>query len=258
MLETEVALLNSHSRFSRALAQRLSILILVPTVALTTASFGGSSYDGPAQLPVATVASAMSDSPAPGSLISVNAGGNLQSALNSASCGDTIQLQAGATFSGNFTLPAKNCTDSDWIIIRTSSPDSALPGEWQRITPCYAGVGSMEGRPVYNCPNPQNVLAKVQMPSTGNGPFQLATGANFYRFIGLEITRTNGLGGNAALISLQGTADHIILDRSWVHGNAQDETSDGFAMSGGTYIAVVQSYFSDFHCISDVGTCTEA
>jgi len=257
MLETEVTLRNSHSRFSRALAQRLSVLILLPTVALTTASFGGS-YDGPAQLPIATVPSSMSNSPAPGSLISVNAGGNLQSALNGAACGDTIQLQAGATFTGNFTLPAKHCTDSDWIIIRTSSPDSALPVEGQRVTPCYAGVASLEGRPAYNCPNPQDVLAKVQLAKTGNGPFQIANGANYYRFVGLEITRANELGGNASLISLQGTADHIIVDRSWLHGNAQDETSDGFAASGGTYIAVVDSYFSDFHCISGVGSCTDA
>jgi hypothetical protein len=226
------------------------------TFSLTvTASTG---YDGPAQLPKVTMATAMSDSPAPGALVSVNAGGDLQTALTNASCGDTIQLQAGATFTGSFTLPAKNCTDGDWIIIRTSSPDSALPAEGQRVTPCYAGVASLQGRPAYSCQNPQNVLAKVEMAKTGNGPFQIANGANFYRFVGLEITRANGLRGNGALMELVGTADHIILDRSWLHGNAQDETNDGFAMSGGTYIAVIDSYFNDFHCISDKGSCTDA
>jgi len=48
----------------------------------------------------------------------VNAGGNFQAALNSASCGDTISLQAGAAFTGTFTLPAKSCDDNHWIIIR--------------------------------------------------------------------------------------------------------------------------------------------
>ncbi|MGO9073110.1 MAG: putative Ig domain-containing protein, partial [Terriglobales bacterium] len=240
-----------------------TVLVTDATGKTATGTFGltvvaSNGYDGPAQLPLKTVASAMSQTPAPGSLISVNASGNLQSALNSAACGDVIQLQAGATFSGNFTLPAKNCTDSDWIIIRTSSPDSALPAEGQRVTPCYAGVSSLEGRPAYNCQNPQDVLAKVEMVKTGNGPFQIANGANFYRFVGLEITRTNGLRGNGALITLLGTADHIIVDRSWLHGNTQDETNDGFAMSGGTYIAVVDSYFSDFHCIADKGSCTDA
>jgi hypothetical protein len=228
------------------------------TVGFSIAVQASSGYDGPAQLPIATVATAMSQTPAQGSVISVNSGGNLQTALNSAQCGDVIQLQAGATFTGMFTLPAKNCSDSNWIIIRTSSPDSDLPAEGSRVTPCYAGVASLVGRPAYTCTDPQNVLAKVEMVNPGNGPFQLANGADFYRFIGLEITRANGIKGNGALISLNGTANEIILDRSWLHGNPQDETNDGFAMSGGTSIAVIDSYFNDFHCISDVGSCTDA
>jgi hypothetical protein len=217
-----------------------------------------SGYDGPAQLPIATIATAMSDTPAPGGVVNVNSGGNLQSALNSVQCGQTIQLQAGATFSGPFTIPAKNCNNQNWIIIRTSASDNQLPAEGQRVTPCYAGVSSLEGRPAYSCQNPTNVLAKVQMANGGNGPFNIANGANFYRFIGLEITRATGTKGSAQLISLSGTADHIIVDRSWLHGQAQDETRDGFAAAGGTYIAVINSYLNDFHCISGTGSCTDS
>lgn len=217
-----------------------------------------SGFDGPAQLPTVTVAAAMANSPAPGTVTTVNSTTNLQLALNAVECGQTIQLQAGATFAGTFTLPAKNCNLNEWIIIRTTSPDSALPVEGQRATPCYAGVSSLPGRPAYNCSNPQNVFAKVEQTGTSNGPFKLANGANFYRFIGLEITRASGIKGPAGLISLSGTADHIIVDRSWLHGNPQDETSDGFEMSGGTNIAVIDSYFSDFHCIAVTGTCTDA
>jgi len=218
----------------------------------------GSGYDGPAQLPLVTVASSMADSPAPGSVINVNAGGNLQTALNSAQCGDTIQLQAGATFTGPFNVPAKGCDAKHWVIIRTSSPDSALPQEGQRLTPCYGGVGSLEGRPAYNCSNPKNVLAKVQMAKAANGPFFFAPGANFYRILGLEITRAAGFSGSSVLVVFQGTADHIIVDRSWLHGNAQDEVRDGVAVSGGTYVAVIDSYFNDFHCIGGTGTCTDS
>ena len=39
-----------------------------------------------------------------GKMISVNAGGNLQTAIDQANPGDVIELQAGATFTGNFTL----------------------------------------------------------------------------------------------------------------------------------------------------------
>src|SRR5216684_6858524 len=218
----------------------------------------GGNFDGPAELPRVTVPSAMSDTPAPGSVISVNAGGDLQSALNSAHCGDVIQLQAGATFTGKFIVPAKNCDNNHWIIIRTSSPDSALPAEGQRATPCYAGVTSLAGRPQYSCPNPKNVMAKVQNPAQGDGPFDFATGANYYRLIGLEVTRPAGAPGTARLISGQGTSDHVIVDRSWLHGLSQDETHDGVGLNGMTYAAVVDSYFSDFHCISVTGVCVDA
>lgn len=237
------------------------IAILLTLLILSEAALAsGKSYDGPAQLPQVVVNSKMTDSPAPGAVITVQGASDLKTALNNAQCGDTIELQSGSTFSGLFTVPAKACNAKHWIIIRTSSSDSLLPNEGQRVTPCYAGVGSLLGRPSYQgtCSKPSNVLAKVQMKNTGNGPFVLANGANFYRFVGLEITRQDGIKGGAALISLEGTADHIIVDRSWLHGNPQDETSNGFGTSGGTFIAVVDSYFNDFHCISKTGTCSDA
>jgi len=215
-------------------------------------------YDGPAQLPLVTIPVAMSDSPAPGSVITVNAGGDFQGALDKVKCGQTIELQAGATFTGYYTVRAKKCDADHWIIIRTSSPDSVLPAEGQRLTPCYAGVSSLTGRPAYSCSSPQNVLPKLQMEKPGNGPVMIEDGANFYRFIGLEITRPVDASGIGRLINLEGTGDHIIVDRCWVHGQAQDETYVGFSVSGGTYIAVINSYLNDFHCIAVTGACTDA
>jgi len=228
------------------------------TGSFSVTTIAGGNYDGPAELPRVTVPSAMADTPAPGAVINVNAGGNLQTALNAAQCGDVIQLQAGATFSGSFTVPAKNCDINHWIWIRTSSPDSALPAEGQRVTPCYAGVASLEGRPQYSCNNPQNVLATVEIQTRGDGPFQFASGANFYRFIGLEVTRPAGTPGPARLMSTKGTMDHVVVDRSWLHGALQDETNDGVNLNGATNVAVVDSYFSDFHCIAVTGACTDA
>jgi len=229
------------------------------SLTMNVAQSGG--YDGPAELPLVMMPVTMADTPAPGSVITVNAGGDLQAALDQVQCGQTIQLQAGATFSatvGPFRLLAKNCNVNNWIIIRTSSPDSALPPEGTRLTPCYAGVASLVGRPAYNCPNAQNVTAEVQMTAPTDGPFELEDGANFYRFIGLEMTRPVGTRGPARLLSLAGTADHIIVDRSWLHGQPQDETYVGFAASGGTYIALIDSYLNDFHCISITGACTDS
>jgi hypothetical protein len=216
------------------------------------------SYDGPAELPLIYLQTAMSDTPAPGAIILVTAGGNLQTALNKAQCGDTIALQAGATFTGLFTIPAKPCDDQHWIIIRTSSPDTSLPAEGVRMSPCYAGVSSLPGRPALNCTSAQNVLAKISFQSTGNGPLQFESGANHYRFIGLEITRGTGTGWVDALLSAEATAGQLIIDRSWVHGTSQDETSTGVSLGGLNNTAVISSYLNDFHCTSKVGTCIDS
>ena len=112
----------------------------------------------------------MADTPAPGAIINVNAGGDLQTALNTAQCGDTLELEAGATFTGYFSFPAKACDNEHWIIVRTSALDTDLPAEGQRLTPCYAGVASLPGRPQYTCNNPQNVLAKIVSAGTSASP----------------------------------------------------------------------------------------
>jgi len=217
-------------------------------------------FDGPAELPRTYLQTGMTDTPANGSTIQVGSGGNLQTALNSANCGDTIELAAGATFSGQFTLPAKACDDQHWIIVRTNAPDSSLPAEGSRMQPCYGGVASLPGRPAFNCNGTQNVLAIISEPR-GNisGPIILASGANHYRLLGLKITRAAGTGINFQYVSIPtGSADHIYFDRVWLAGTPQDENKNAINMSGITYGALIDSYANDFHCISSVGACTDA
>src|SRR5829696_7483452 len=71
-----------------------------------------------------------------GSTVSVPAGGNFQAALDAAAPGDTIVLQAGATYTGTFELPVKS--GSSYITIRTSTPDSSLPAPGTRVSPANA------------------------------------------------------------------------------------------------------------------------
>jgi hypothetical protein len=231
-----------------------SLTVSPSSIGSTTSSSG---FDGPAELPRVYIQSAMSNTPAPGKTITVNSGGDLESALNSASCGDTVQLQAGATFVGAFTFPAKNCDDNNWIIVRTSADDSLLPAEGSRLTPCYAGVTSLPGRPAWQCASTNNVLAKLVMPTSASGPIIFASGANYYRLTGLEVTRAAFPGLVSDLVLFRGAADHVVFDRLWLHGTAQDETTRGIGL-GGTNVAIVDSFFTDFHCISRTGSCTDA
>ena len=68
--------------------------------------------------------------------ITVAAGGDLQAAVKNAQLGDTIILQAGATYTGPLTLPNKaggSGTESDYITIRTSDV-SGIPAEGERVS----------------------------------------------------------------------------------------------------------------------------
>jgi hypothetical protein len=219
----------------------------------------GKNFDGPAELPREYATSSLKDTPAPGKTWMVRAGQSLDQALASASCGDIVQLQAGATFSGNFVMPAKPCDDSHWIIIRTNALDSSLPPEGTRLTPCYAGVPSLPGRPGLNCSSKENVLAKIEFNGRGgSGPITFASGANHYRLIGLEVMRELSPATVHNLIEFEGPADHLVFDRLWLHGTAQNETVRGIMLGPSRYISIVDSFFTDFHCVSRSGSCSDA
>src|SRR5436305_11656793 len=100
--------------------------------------------------------------------INVKAGDNFQSALDRARPGDTIMLEAGATFRGAFRLPNKPGA-TDFITIRSSAPDSQLPAPGQRLDPArYAAV-----------------LPKIISGEAGAPAVATAAGAHHYRFVGV-------------------------------------------------------------------------
>src|SRR5437588_12979175 len=75
--------------------------------------------------------------PLSGNTIAVPAGGDFQAALNNANPGDTIQLAAGASYTGPFTL--RNKSGAGWIYI-VSSALSTLPAPGTRVSPAQASA----------------------------------------------------------------------------------------------------------------------
>src|SRR5256885_9148202 len=105
-------------------------------------------------------------SPAIAATINVPAGGNLQQAISNAQPGDTITLAAGATYTGNFTLPNKGGASP--VTIRTGG-DAGLPGDGGRISPANAAQ-----------------LAKIRS-GNGSAAIQTAASAHHWRLMLLEI-----------------------------------------------------------------------
>jgi hypothetical protein len=218
-------------------------------------NFGGS--DGPASTPKTCFNTARANTPSPGKVWNIPNGAALSTVLASVKCGDVVQLVEGGTYSfTNLTLPAKTCDDRHWITIETAGL-SQLPVEGVRITPCFAGVASLPGRS-YQCVAPRNVMAKLVIKGS-NG--YIANGAaDHIRFIGIEFTRQAGTGIVYNLFN-GGTGEKIIFDQCWLHGDddsSGDETTRGIFLGLSDYVAVIDSFFTDFKCIAGIGTCQDS
>lgn len=212
----------------------------------------GATSDGPADLPRGCVYTALDGSPSPGKIISVAAGGDVIKTIKAASCGDTIQLQSGASFmlKGGTTFPSKNCDSKHWITIRTSAANSALPPEHTRINPSYAGVASLSGRPPFSGPN-KDIMAKLVADSN---PIKIG---DHYRLIGVEITRPRDGKWYNTLVQFSGS--HIILDRDWIHGDPTADTTHLVQTGiGANHVAIINSYLNDAHCKASPQTCTDS
>jgi hypothetical protein len=165
--------------------------------------------------------------------ITVNAGGDLQAAINAAKPGDTILLQAGAVFTGNYDLPVKGGTS--YITIRSSAPDSALPPDGTRITPAYtasmAKLRSDQFGPALRTVGPAaywRVMFLEFMPSISTASANL-----------VEL----GVSG-AAQNTLAAVPHHLIVDRCYLHGDPAFGQRRGIALNSGE-TQIINSQISD-------------
>ncbi|MCC6772774.1 MAG: Ig-like domain-containing protein [Gemmatimonadaceae bacterium] len=167
----------------------------------------------------------------------VNAGDNLQVALNSAARGDEIVIQAGATFTGNFTLPAKTgSAQNGWILIR-SDKSAQLPPQGTRVTPTSASL-----MPKLVSPNASPALKTL--PNTSGW---WISGVEFSV---ANITAINyglvALGDGAPQNSLATVPSDLVLDRTFVHGLATSKVSRCISLNSAR-TAIQDSYIFDCH-----------
>ncbi len=166
-----------------------------------------------------------------GATINVSAGGDLQAAINKAQLGDTIVLEAGATFTGPIKLPNKT-TGSGWIYV-VSSNLASLPAPGKRVGPSDAA----------HMPTISSIAYNNAIVSTN--------GSHHFRFVGIEFAPVSGayvyqviaIGNSDA--SPATLANHIVFDRCYVHAAANANARRGIEMDG-AYVAVIDSYVSGF------------
>jgi hypothetical protein len=169
--------------------------------------------------------------------IDVPAGGNFQQALNDVQPGGTIRLAEGATFTGNFKLPAKDGTS--YILITTNT---ALPAAGTRIDPSYKGR-----------------LATIKSTNTISA-LTTAAGASYYHFVGVAFdANANGSGDIIALGSDSQTLEsqvphHLWFDRVIVSGSPTAGQKRGIAVNASDVI--IES--SDFRDIKAAGQDSQA
>jgi hypothetical protein len=173
-----------------------------------------------------------------GRTITVKSGGNLQAALDSAAPGEVIALEAGATFIGNFTLPARPAPSNSWIVIRSAMPDEKLPQPGVRVSLSDA-----------------RSMAKLVTPNA-DPALKTAPGAHHYRLVGVEFQVAPDANINYGLIllgdggskqnALELVPHDLTIDRCCIHGNATGNLRRGVAINSAR-TAIIDSRISDCH-----------
>jgi hypothetical protein len=164
-----------------------------------------------------------------GRIIRVPAGGDLQAAIDKATGGDIIELQAGATYFGEIKLPSQQLTD--FVTVRSSAAD-ALPSD-KRVGPANAPT-----------------MAKIVARGEGKSAVTAEKGANHFRFTGIEFT-SDGSGYVYNLVLFgngEAAADlphDLEIDRCYLHTAKTGVIRRGVAVNSAK-TAITNSYFEGF------------
>ena len=170
--------------------------------------------------------------------ILVRKGENLQTAIDKAQIGQTILLQAGATYPP-IVLNKKPASDGGYVTIQTEGFPS-LVKDGERVTPLRASA-----------------MAKILSPG-GRPAVSTAPQAHHYRFVGIEFAPEPGASYIYNLIDLGGSdydslaqfPHHLVFDRCYVHSTGLNKARRGFALNS-ALTSVINSHVSGFAGQSD-------
>lgn len=174
-------------------------------------------------------------------VIQVRAGEDLQRALDLAQPGDTVVLEAGASWTGRFALKDK-VDNGKWITVRSSRALELPFG--QRVTPADS---SKMARLI-----PPDNLQALDFYPTSNGFVK----ARKWLFIGVEIQPNPNYQPSSLLIKLgtngswqtstEQAPEDIIFDRCYLHGLDNVDAFRAVSICG-TRIALLNCNISNFH-----------
>lgn len=160
----------------------------------------------------------------------VTAGANLQAAIDQAKPGDTLALEAGAAFVGNFVLPNNN---SGMVLIRSDGPTPSVR------------------------PNGAWLLPRIITPNE-QPAISTKAGSGGYDLLALEIavdpavTRNNDLvrlgDGSSAQSSLDSIPSTFLIRYCYLHGHPACDAKRGIALNARN-VQIMCSRFEDFHIV---------
>jgi len=166
-------------------------------------------------------------------VVKIKSGENLQRAIDTAQQGDTLLLDAGATY-GAIVLPYKPPTGDQYVTLETEG-FSAIVKDGERV------------RPAEHSSRMAKILSS-RGPAVGTAPQ-----AHHYKFIGIEFAPSPTSEYIYNLIDL-GASDYnsqtqfphdLLFDRCYVHSTGLNKARRGFAINSAE-TSVTNSYVSGF------------
>ena len=169
----------------------------------------------------------------------MKAGEDLQAKINAAKPGDVLVLEAGATWVGNFSLPARS--DDGWITI-TTGDRTGLPPSGERVSPAQSVK-----------------MPKILTPNS-NAAISATDATHGWRLIGLEIAVVPAwqnvvyqlvvLGWGSPPWGKRGPNDRVasrfIVERCYIHGSPTQKVRRGL-LANGADIRIADSWFDEIH-----------